>query len=546
MDAEAVAPVVRAQRRQVAHDVDAVRDRPGDPGAVVAPLHLLTGAGVRRGLRAVVAAGARVAGEHEHAARGQPHRLVAAGDGDLAALQGLAQRLDHVGPEQRELVEEEHSPMGPAELAGTHLAAAAAEQARLARVVVRGGERRPHQHPVAGLERPGERVDRGELERLLAGEVGQDARDPLGDAGLARALRPGQHQVVPAGGGHLDGVPRVGHADQVGQVDLLQPLRPAPGQEPAPRHRRDRSRLGHLLAAELGHHLGQRPHAEHGHAGRHRRLERLRLGHEDAPDAALRRGEHHRQHPRHRAQAAVERELPDERGGLEREPWQLPRGGDHRDGDRQVEVRAPLQQVRRGQQDRDPPGGRPLEVAVHDGHPAAVPGLVQGGVGAADQRGARPGRATRRPARRSGGPAPRAARPCGRSRTASADPPDVLDHRRPPARPQHGHQVDAHVGDPRPRGRPSSARPAACSRASLASSTASWGVPHATLLRVLTSHTTSTGPSRSTRSISPASHRQLRSSRTIPCTSTRCRAARDSPYAPSARRAAAVAEPVIA
>ena len=114
--------------------------------------------------------------------------------------------------------------VGPAELAGPHLAAAAAEQARLARVVVRRGERRPHQHPVAGLERPGQRVDGGELERLLAGEVGQDARDPLGDAGLARALRPGQHQVVPAGGGHLDGVPRVGHADQVGQVDLLQPL----------------------------------------------------------------------------------------------------------------------------------------------------------------------------------------------------------------------------------------------------------------------------------------------------------------------------------
>ena len=47
-------------------------------------------------------------------------------------------------------------------------------------------------------------------------------------------------------------------------------------------------------------------------------------------------------------------------------------------------------------------------------------------------------------------------------------------------------------------------------------STASCGDPHASCVRVLTSQATSTSPSRSTRSSSPSSHRQLRSSRTIP------------------------------
>ena len=53
------------------------------------------------------------------------------------------------------------------------------------------------------------------------------------------------------------------------------------------------------------------------------------------------------------------------------------------------------------------------------------------------------------------------------------------------------------------------------------------------VVRVFTSHTTRTSPSRSTRSISPPSQRQLRSSRTIPCAG-RCRAASASPYRPSA------------
>ena len=75
--------------------------------------------------------------------------------------------------------------------------------------------------------------------------------------------------------------------------------------------------------------------------------------------------------------------------------------------------------------------------------------------------------------------------------------------------------------------------PSRSSRCSLRSVTASNGDPCDSALRVFTSHTTSTSPSRATMSISPMSQRQLRSRITYP-SATRWSAARSSPYLPSA------------
>ena len=139
---------VRPDRRDVADDVDPVGDRPGDLAAVVAALHLGARAPVARAAsRVEVAARARVARPAPpcpgpgRRADSSPRAIV-----DLAALQRLAQRLDDVGAEERELVEEQHAAVGAADLAGTDPAAAAAEQAGLAGVVVRRRERRADQH----------------------------------------------------------------------------------------------------------------------------------------------------------------------------------------------------------------------------------------------------------------------------------------------------------------------------------------------------------------------------------------------------------------
>jgi hypothetical protein len=78
------------------------------------------------------------------------------GDRDVAALERLAERVDDVGAEQRELVHEEHTAMSPADLARPHLTAAAAHDAGLARVVVRRRERRPDEHAVGRVEHAGQ------------------------------------------------------------------------------------------------------------------------------------------------------------------------------------------------------------------------------------------------------------------------------------------------------------------------------------------------------------------------------------------------------
>ena len=131
------------------------------------------------------------------------------------------------------------------------------------------------------------------------------------------------------------------------------------------------------------------------------------------------------------------------------------RRAEHRHRDREVEVGAALGQVGRREQDRDPPGGRPLEPAVDDRHPAPVAGLVE--------RRRRPGRrAWCRP-----GPDETSAWTSMRWPTAplsetvwvvangiSRAPARGRRSRRRVARPEHGDQVDAHVaraGRVRPR-----------------------------------------------------------------------------------------------
>ena len=338
--------------------------------------------------------------------------------------------------------------MCAADLAGPDRARAAAHQAGRAGVVVGRRERRPGQHPVARLERPREGVDRGELERLGVGQVGEQAGDPFGDAGLARPLGAGQQQVVTTRGGHLDGVAGVLHARQVGEVDLLHPLVTAPGQQPGAGHRGHRWPLRHRLVAELGDHLRQRAHAHHLQPGHHRRLANLRLRHHDVASSSLGRRHRHRQHPGHRPQAAGEGELADEDDALERGAGHHAGGSEDGDRDRQVVVGAALGQVGRREQDRRTAGGRPLELAVDDRHPAAVARLVEGGVGPADQHGGHlAGRDVGLDVDEVADGAVERHRVRGRERH-SGQPLDVIDDRRAASWPEHGDQVDAHLLGP--------------------------------------------------------------------------------------------------
>ena len=224
-------------------------------------------------------------------------------------------------------------------------------------------------------------------------QVGEDARDPLGQRRLARL--PWARRA--SGGGRRPRRPR--RRTDVVHAERGRPCRPPPSgpgratraagcptwaRRAAPRA----PRSPRSSAADLG----QRAEAEHAHARHHGRLAGLWLGDEDPLDAARGRGHHHRQHPGHGPQPAGQRELADEDGAVERLP-----GGSGR--------RPPGPPPRsRGRSGCRSSAGRPAtsrivirlvaghsSLTVHDRHPAPVAGLVERHVGATDQGRARPG-----------------------------------------------------------------------------------------------------------------------------------------------------------
>ena len=162
---------LRGERFDMSGDVDPVGDRAADLALVVAPDGLAALAPVGAGVGPPLTAGAGIAGQDDHPAGRQQRRLALPGDGHVAALHRLAQGVDHVGPEERELVQEQDAAVGPAQLARPDLTAATTDQAGLARVVVGRRVGRFGEHPLRRVEDARQRVDRGELERLLRGSA---------------------------------------------------------------------------------------------------------------------------------------------------------------------------------------------------------------------------------------------------------------------------------------------------------------------------------------------------------------------------------------
>ena len=191
-------------------------------------------------------------------------------------------------------------------------------------------------------------------------------------------------------------------------------------------------------------------------------------------------------------------------------------GAEHGDRDGQVVVGAALGQVGRREQDRGTAGGRPLELAVDDRHPAPVAGLVERGVGPADEHG---GHLARRDVGLDVDEVADGAVERHRvawSRTAFRPAPRRGRRSTAPRRGRSTATRSTRTSSGRTSCSSAHRHTSRCSRSSRTGSTASCGDPHPSPRRVLTSQATSTSPSRSTRSSSPSGHRQLRSSSTIP------------------------------
>jgi site-specific DNA recombinase len=246
----------------------------------------------------------------------------------------------------------------------------------------RGSARRPR--PTRRWWRPGP-DDR---------QAGQETWDRPSEEGLARAGRPLEQQPVAPGEGDLEGpagfqlpadLGKVRHIGKIAFLGLARRLALAVsgcGRELDPGRRRQRptarpgtDRIGGLAKA--------RDTDDIDVAGQACLLDGIG-GDDDPTDAAAGKGRREGQDPGNGPDLAAERQLPDHREPAARAADLLGSEEDP-DGDREVERRAGLAEVGRGQVDGDP-SRRVDEARVADRTPDALARLLESRVGQADDR----------------------------------------------------------------------------------------------------------------------------------------------------------------
>ena len=221
-------------------------------------------------------------------------------------------------------------------------------------------------------------VDPRHLERLVARERRQDARQAATEHRLARARRPGEENVVLARGGELERPPPAllaPHLREIGHERLLELVASRRGGE------RDL-----LLAAEVGDRLREvvdGDDVDAGESGLRTPTRPHRGAASDRPGALPRRprscprpaGRGRRARARRRSACSSSRP-----GGSWCEPAST------RESDRQVESRALLSQRRGCEVDGDPVPRGPRQHRVDDAAVHTVLGLLAGAVGEPDDR----------------------------------------------------------------------------------------------------------------------------------------------------------------
>ena len=247
---------------------------------------------------------------------------------------------------------------------------AAADQRRHRRRVVRRLERRTAYQRTRGRQRAGDGVHGRHFEGGVGGKRRQQGRQPLREHGLARPRRAEQRQVVPAGGGQLDGPPAALLPGDVGEVGRR-------GLGGRRHHRSGQQRLG---PAGVRHEPAQRVGRVHRHVRYQARLGRVRQRYHHVAQSGPVRGEDGGQYPTDRPDRTVQSQLPEQDQAPQRIGRQLAGRAQQARRHREVEARPVLGQVRRQQVDGHPQAG-PLLSGVDDRGPYPVARLDQRRVG---------------------------------------------------------------------------------------------------------------------------------------------------------------------
>ena len=187
------------QGRHVDLQVDAVEQRPGNPGAITR--HLIGVAAAFARCVAQIAAGAGVHRGHQLKARREIRLTRRARNRHAARLQRLAQHFEYAAVKLGQLVEEQHTVMRERNLAGARHCAAAHECHARCRVM-----RCAHHTPAPGVrtKRAGETQYRCRLQCFAVGHRRQDAGQTCGEHRFASAGRPHHQNRMTACGGHFE------------------------------------------------------------------------------------------------------------------------------------------------------------------------------------------------------------------------------------------------------------------------------------------------------------------------------------------------------
>ncbi len=360
----------RTRARDRHDDVEAVEERPREAVAVARD-PLRRARALRTGIAARTAR-AQVHRSDELEARGEADAARRPSDEDLAVFERLPQRFEGRALELRQLVEQQDAVMREARLTRPQLRSAADDRRRRG-AVVRRAERRVADQRVLRIDQTGDRVDPRDLERRILLQRRQDPRQATREHRLADSRRPAEEHVVPAGRRELECTARAFLPAHVGEVER-RPPRPAVARDP----------LGRLqLAAQVRDGLREMTHTHRLDSGKRRLGARIECADEPLEPCAP-RALRDREHAADTPQPSVERELA--AGCVLRQPVarNLPRRGQQRQRDRQVEARALLLQLGGREVDgRLVPG--PLELGGLDAAAHALLRFLTGAIDEADE-----------------------------------------------------------------------------------------------------------------------------------------------------------------
>ena len=139
---------------------------------------------------------------HQHEARRIGDAVIGAGDGDLAGLQRLAQRIEHLRGELGQLIEEQHAVMAQRNLTRPRPQTAADQRGHGSGMM--RGTKRPAVGQRAAFNFPCDGSDHRHFQELGWRQRRQDRRQSRCQHRLAGAGRADHQQVVSTGGGDFE------------------------------------------------------------------------------------------------------------------------------------------------------------------------------------------------------------------------------------------------------------------------------------------------------------------------------------------------------